>query len=193
MGWLAVAAALILLLLVPIGLSLLYNEDGGAAWMTLGPVRLRLYPSKKNKAQKKPDDNFAKTKTAKKGGSYSDFLPIVEDILQVLLILRRKIRVKRLEMNLVLADNDPCDLALNYGKAWAAVGNLMPRLEQHFVIKKRDIEVQCDFTASKTLIFARLDLTLSPGQLLWIALHHGTQILRKYSNIMQQRKGGIKL
>ena len=49
----------------------------------------------------------------------------------------------------MLGGGDPCDLAINYGKAWAALGNLWSRLEQFFVIKKRDVEIQCDFEASQ--------------------------------------------
>lgn len=48
---------------------------------------------------------------------------------------RRKLRVNRLELKLILAGGDPCDLAVNYGRAWTAVGNLMPQLERLFVIK----------------------------------------------------------
>ena len=94
---------------------------------------------------------------------------------------------------MIMAADDPCDLAVNYGKAWAALGNLMPQLERVFVIQKREVEVECDFTASKTLIFARLDLTITFGRLLAIVIYHGIRILRQYLNIMKTRKGGAKL
>ena len=94
---------------------------------------------------------------------------------------------------MIMAADDPCDLAVNYGKAWAALGNLMPQLERVFVIQKREVEVECDFTASKTLIFARLDLTITLGRLIAIVIYHGIRILRQYLNIMKTRKGGAKL
>ena len=96
-------------------------------------------------------------------------------------------------MKLIMAADDPCDLAVNYGKAWAAVGNLMPQLERLFVIKKRNVEVECDFTADKTLIFAKLDLTITLGRLLALAMVHGIRILRQFLTIMKTRKGGAKL
>ena len=72
----------------------------------------------------------------------TDFLPLVKVVLQFLDGFRRKLRVNVLELKVVLAADDPCDLAVNYGRAWAAVGNLMPSLERVFVIQKRNIEVE---------------------------------------------------
>ena len=106
---------------------------------------------------------------------------------------RRKLRIKRLELRLIMAGDDPSNLAMNYGKAWAALGNLIPQLERVFVIKKRDVEVECDFTSNKTLIYARLDLTIILGRLLSLGVYHGVRILRQYLTIMKTRKGGSKL
>ena len=95
-----------------------------------------------------------------------------------------------LEVNLVLAGGDPCDLATNSGKAWAALGNLRPRLERLFVIKKRDLEVECDFTSDETLITARLDITITLGRLIALAVRYGIRALREFLKIMKLRKGG---
>ena len=98
--------------------------------------------------------------------------------------------MNRLELKLILAGGDPCDLAVNYGRAWAAVGNLMPQLERLFVIKKRDVEVECDFTASETLVIARLDLTITLGRLLGLAIVYGIRALREFLKLQKKRKGG---
>ena len=197
MGWIAAAVLLILILLLPIGVRVIYDEAGGTVWISAGPVYLCVYPGKdKPKGTQKARESgaeFAKTKRAKNGGSYADFLPIVEDVIELLLVLRRKIRVRRLEMKLVMAGDDPCDLAVNYGKAWMALGNLIPVLERVFIIQKRNLEVQCDFTERKTVIYARLDITLELIRLLGIVLRHGTRILKKYQTIFDKRKGGVKL
>jgi hypothetical protein len=89
-----------------------------------------------------------------------------------------------------MAGGDPCDLAVNYGRAWAAVGNLLPQLEKWFVIKKRDIEVECDFEASQTLVIAHLDLTITLGRLLATALVYGVKALIEFLKIKNKRKGG---
>ena len=106
---------------------------------------------------------------------------------------RRKLRLNRLELKLIMAADDPCDLAVNYGRAWAAVGNLMPQLERFFVIQKRDVEVECDFTASKTLVIARLDITITLGRLLSAVAVFGVRALIQFLKIKKKRKGGAQL
>ncbi len=202
MGWLIAAGVLFLLAILPIGISAIYNTYGPLVRLIVGPVKFTVFPSKrekkekdkpKTKKEKKEPAPSVKTKSKeKKGGSFKDFLPLVDLILNFLGKFRRKLRVNRLEMKLVMAADDPCDLAVNYGKAWTALGNLMPHLERLFVIKKRNLEVECDFTAEKTLIFARLDLTITIGRILSLGVVDGIRILRQYLKIMKTRKGGAK-
>lgn len=203
MGWLIAAGVLIFLAVLPVGVSAIYNTYGPLVRLILGPVKITVYPSKKEKKEKpkkeKPKAPAKKQQPSaqpkekeKKGGSFTDFLPLVDLILNFLGTFRRKLRVSRLEMKLIMAADDPCDLAVNYGKAWAAVGSLMPQLERLFIIKKRNVEVECDFTAEKTLIFARLDITITIGRILSISVVHGIRILRQYLKIMKMRKGGAK-
>ena len=129
-------------------------------------------------------------KKKKKGGPITDFLPIVKTALDLLNSFRKKLRIKRLDLKMIMAADDPCDLAINYGRAWAAVGNLMPQLERVFVINKRDIEVECDFTASETLVIARLDLTITLGRLLSLVFGYAIRALIEFLKIKKKRKGG---
>ena len=91
---------------------------------------------------------------------------------------------------MILAGGDPCDLAVNYGKAWAALGNLDPQLERLFVIKKKDLQLECDFTADETDIFARLDLTITLGRILATVVVYGVKALVEFLKIKNKRKGG---
>lgn len=202
-GWIALGI-LVLLGLLPLGVSVIYNADGPLVRLIAGPVRLTLFPAKEKKPKKhqeKPKKEKApkekkpaakKTEPSKKGGSFLDFLPLLQVALDLLRDFRRKLRVNRLELKLIMAGGDPCDLAQNYGKAWAAVGGLMPQLERIFVIKKRDIEVECDFVAEQTLIFLRLDLTITLGRLLGIVLWHGIRAVIEFFKILNKRKGGAQ-
>ena len=204
MGWLIAAGVLFLLAILPVGISALYNEDGPLVNLLIGPVKVLLFPGKKKekkeeagkkekkKSQKENKGPKEKKKEKKKGGSIQDFLPLVEKVLDLLDAFRRKLRVNRLEMKLVLAGSDPCDLAVNYGRAWTALGNLMPLLENVFVIKKRDLEVECDFLAESTLITARLDLTITVGRVIALLIVQGIPALREFLNLMNKRKGGAK-
>ena len=201
MGWLIALGVLTGLAMLPLGVSARYNTDGPQLRLIAGPVRLTVFPRKKKAAKpraKKPQNKqksaASKSKEAKdKGGSITDFLPLLRIVLDFISGFKRKLRVNRLEMRLILGGDDPCDLAINYGRAWAALGNLMPHLEHQFVIKKRDLEVECDFTSGETRVFAWLDLTITLGRLLMLAVCYGIRAVREYLNILKLRKGGAKI
>ncbi len=200
MGWLIALGILLLLAILPLGAGVRYNASGLSLKLIAGPVKLQLLPKKKKgppkkekkskpaakKQQKKP----AKEKAKEKGGKLTDFLPLVKIALELLDGLRRKIRIDRLDLKLIMAADDPCDLAVNYGKAWAALGSLWPQLERCFVIKKRNVEVECNFEASETVILAHADITITLGRLLGLVVTHGLRALKAYLNIQNTRKGG---
>lgn len=191
-----IALILVLLAFLPIGINAVYSDTGAAVRLIAGPVRVLVFPKPKKtkKAQKKQAETTNKTPAKKQeGGSVRDFFPLVHRILDFLGDLRTKLRVNRLELKLILGGDDPCDLAVNYGRAWAALGNLMPHLERVLVIKKRDLEVECDFQSSSTRVYARVDLTITVARIFSLGLRHGFHIIKEYLSIMNKRKGGAKL
>ena len=124
------------------------------------------------------------------GGSWTDFLSLIPVVLDFLNDFRRKLRVNRLDLKLILASGDPCDLAINYGKTWAAVGGFMPQLERFLKIQKRNIDIECDFLASETKVIARLDLTITLGRILAAVFKFAFRALVEFLKIMKKRKGG---
>lgn len=201
MGWLVAIGSLLLLGALPLGVRVRYDGDGALVKLLAGPVRLMLYPKNFAPQKKKTKE---KTKSApvpkrekeqlskeKSGGNWRDFLPLVKLALKFLGDFRRKLRINHLYCRLVMAGEDPCDLAINYGRAWTALGNLMAVLEKTFVIKKRDVEVECDFQASETKITFRADATVSLGRLLALATRYGLKVLKEYLTLRKIRKGGI--
>ena len=208
MGWLIFLAILTLLAILPLGASVLYDEDGPRVRVLAGPVKIQVFPMKKKpnkdktkkekpkKEQKKPaqageaQKPFPKPKT---GGSWTDFLPLVQVALDLLNDLRRKLRVNELKLHLTMAGDDPCDLAINYGRMNASLAALIAQLERVLVIKKRDVHIDCDFTASETVILARLDLTITLGRILSIAVRYGVRGLTTFLKIKKQREGGADL
>ena len=200
MGWLVALGVLALIAILPVGVSALYDADGPQVYVMAGLLRISVFPrpirekkpkkAKKTKTSPKP---AVKKKTApKSGGSLSDFLPLIDTILDFLSSFRRKLRINHLQMKLILAGDDPAALAQNYGRAWATLGNLFPLLETAFVIKKRDMEVECDFLADQTTITARMDLSITIGRILLLLLVNGIPVLRELLKIMKLRKGGAK-
>jgi len=223
MGLLIAFGILFLLAILPLGVSVRYDEDGPLVKVIAGPVKITVFPRpKKDKKEKKPKKTektgkqppeepvkqaeptkteqpakdpstgaAKEEKPAKKsGGPITDFLPLVRVALDMLGAFGRRLRVNVLELKLIMAADDPCDLAVNYGRAWAAVGNLMPRLERVLVIKKRDIEVECDFEANQTLVIARLDLTITLGRILSLVFVYAIRALIEFLKIKKKRKGG---
>ena len=213
MGWWITLGILFLLAILPLGVSIHYNADGAIVKIILGPIKLTVAPAKKKppkekkektKKEKKPKKQTEKPKQVgadapppepkpekrEEGGSILDFLPLVKTLFDFLGDFRRKLRLDNLQLKLIMAGGDPYNLAMNYGKAWAAVGNLLPKLEQWFVIRKRDIEVECDFVASKTTVIAHLDLTITLGRLLAAVIKFAFKTLIKFIQIKKKRKGG---
>ena len=204
MGWLITLAVFVLLALLPLGASVWYDQYGPRVYLVAGPLKILLFPRKKkekaeekqpktHKPSKKGKKEKQEEKPSEKGGSLPDFLPLVKLALDFLGDLRRKLRVNRLEMKLTMAGDDPCDLAVNYGRAWSILGNLMPQLERFLVIKKRDLQVACDFTAEQTIIFVRVKITITLGRVLSLATRYGIKGLVAFLNIMNKRKGGKEL
>ncbi|MBO5171316.1 MAG: DUF2953 domain-containing protein [Oscillospiraceae bacterium] len=201
MGWLIFLAILIGLGCLPLGVRLRYDEDGPLAAVLLGRLPIVLYPvpgwlKKLTSREKKTGENKPKEEKPKKekpqkaaenpqGGSWKKFLPLVQLGLHFLGDFRRKLRVNRLVLRLTLAGDDPCDLAVNYGRAWAAVGNLLAALKRAFVIQKRDVEVQCDFLGEETKVVFAMDLTITLGRVLGLLVKYGiraVKILLKMKN-----------
>lgn len=192
MGWLIFLGILALLGCLPLGVRLNFDEGGFRAAVMIGRIPVRLYPVPKwlqnmtSKHQKKEQPPEPKPKIAKPqsqaqpGGGIRRFLPFVRLGLELLGDFRRKLRVNFLRLRLTLAGEDPCDLAVNYGRAWAALGNLMPRLERALVIRKRDVEIQCDFQAEETTVVFAMDLTMTLGRLLGLALGYGLRALKLF-------------
>ena len=215
MGWLITGSIAFLLAVLPLGVKIKYDAGGVLLKVILGPIKITVFPrSKKEKKEKKKEP--AKTPEGKEpqrqeaplpkppqppkeekpkekkeaGGSLTDFLPLVKVALDLLGDFRRKLRLDDLYLRLIMASSDPCDLAVNYGKTWAAVGNLIPVLEQLFVIKKRDVEVECDFTASETKVIARLEITITLGRLLSLIVLYAVRALKEFIILRNKRKGG---
>ena len=192
MGWLIFLGILALLGCLPLGVRLNFDEEGFRAAVLMGRIPVPLYPvprwlrnmpskHKKEKQSPEPKPKGAEPQSRERpGGGIRRFLPFARLGLELLGDFRRKLRVNFLRLRLTLAGEDPCDLAVHYGRAWAALGNLMPNLERALVIRKRDVEIQCDFQAEETTVVFAMDLTMTLGRLLGLALGYGLRALKLF-------------
>lgn len=220
MGWWIALGILVGILILPIGVSALYDSKGFRARVIIGFIRFTIFPMKKKekKEKKKKQDTAPKeteqeapkeepaketakpaaTEAPKKkpaprkedpGGSLLDFLPLVKLALKFVgEFFGKTLHIDVLYLKVTMAGGDPCDLAVNYGKAWAALGNLWPKLDDLMTIKKRDVQLQCNFEGDETLVNARVDITLTLGRVLGLAICYGVRIVWNLVKILLKRK-----
>ena len=60
MGWLIAAGIVLLLAILPVGISAIYNANGPLVRVIAGPIRFTVFPAKKK--EKKPKPQKKKTK-----------------------------------------------------------------------------------------------------------------------------------
>ena len=73
MGWLIAAGVLILLAVLPLGVSAVYDEAGPVVRLIAGPVRICVYPSK---PKKEKESEKSKKETEKKEKPAKEIPPI---------------------------------------------------------------------------------------------------------------------
>ena len=218
MGWLIALGIVVVLAIIPLGASVIYDQNGPLVRIIAGPLKIQVFPMKKKAKQDKPKKEKKKkepepsetpsaeqpaepVKEKKKkppkdpdeGGSILDFWPFVEMVFDFLGDFRRKLRIGHLKLHLTMAGDDPCDLAINYGRANAGLAALIAQLERLFVIKHRDVHINCDFMASETTILARLDISITLGRIISLLVCYAVRALKTYLSIQKKRKGGANL
>lgn len=181
MGWLialaVIAGVAALIVWMPVGVRTIYNQDGLRAWYTVFfmPV-LEVDQEKEDQkislkkvlrsihANPQKKDAVPKVKTAnhKVKEFWNDLVLLLEFYWGLLDIAV----LNRMELKLTMAGDDPCDLAIHYGQAQAAMGALVAALENLLTIRKRDVQVDCDFVGSESSFYARLDFTVPLGKVI---------------------------
>ena len=196
-GWLVfgiVIAVFVLIGCIPVGVDARYMENELSLRLKIGLLKMQILPAKPKKAAPKKEKKTAKkaaasqkTEKPKKKASMpkltlSDILALVNLACDTLGDLRRKLRVEVLTLHVVLGGDDPAKAAMQYGGAWAAIGMLNPKLDQLFVIKKRDIQPILDYNEKEMSISAQLALTITIGRALSLGLKAGARFLKLWIN-----------
>ena len=178
MWWIIpVAIALVIagLAVLPVGLRVIYDKDGLTAKLLVWFFTYKLNITEINE---KSFERRMKTKKMMEenpdyqppiihpNGTLREFFPLLDLYLQLLFNKKYKLRVKLLELKLTMANDDPFDLAMNYGKAQMIIAGLLPQLERIFNIEKKEIDIACDFLAEETMLYARADLRMPLARLI---------------------------
>lgn len=182
------AALIVLLVLfllgrIRIGAQVEYCEQGLFVRIRVGAVLIPVFPLKAKKEKKKKPkpvkmaEQAAPEPKGKKGGLLKlavKFIPLVLDTVKK---FRRRLRVDRLDMNLVVSAPDPADAAMRYGQANALMGCLWQPITQAFHVKDGHARVAVDFDAQTPTIYILVSLSLTIAQTLGLALVFGAKAL----------------
>lgn len=178
-GWIilsCVVLAFFLLSLVRVGGAARYSAEGLLAQVKVGPLRVRLYPAKPKKAKKPKTKKEKKEKgkkapveepgeePAKPGGGIELVRRNLPLIAEAAGRFRRKVRIDKLYLDFISASPDPAAAAMNFGRANAVIGMILPLFEHNFRVKERRIRTATDFQAEKSTIFIHAELSLTIGQ-----------------------------
>ncbi|MBQ5608466.1 MAG: DUF2953 domain-containing protein [Oscillospiraceae bacterium] len=205
MGWLIFLAVIVLLAVAlafcPVGIKVRYDADGLRIAAFAGLIKFRLYPefdgeellSLTGSKKKKSSKNESKQKDKlDSGGKYDTFVSYVRFVAEILTDFRRKLVIKELTLKLTLSSDDPCNLALGYGAAWAAASNLTALMEQLFTVRKHDVAVNHDFFGNQLLLLAKLHISITLGRLSLLGIKYLIRYFTKIKKFSNTKKDGAK-
>lgn len=209
---LIILGVLVLLALIPLGAHVRYDSEGPWVALVVGPIKIRLFPKKpkkpkkakkkKEKKEKKPkapkEEKTGKKKKPKEsgkkekkpiGGLIRDFMPFVKLGLDLLKCFFRKLRVRVLTLHVGFGGaNDPASAAINYGRAWSAIGAIMQPIRSLTRIKKENVSCSCDFTSGDMRVYAEMKAVFLLGDLVVMAVRYGFRALKLYLRMKKNQK-----
>ena len=189
-----IAAVFVLIGCIPVGVDARYHENALALRLKIGLFKLQILPAKpkKKKAAPKKEKSAPKNAAAKPAKpkkqfqmpklTLQDILALADLACDTLGNLRRKLRVEVLVLHVTLGGSDPAKAAILYGRAWAGIGMLTPKLDRLFVIKKRDIQPVLDYNEKEMKVDAHLALTITIGRAVSLAARAGVRFLKLWLN-----------
>jgi len=195
MWWFLIPGVLVLLGFLPLGFLVGFDQTGSMYMIKIGllriPIGTKKVKTEKAKREKKPEFESRVPAKKKKGTpEFSKYFTLLKPVFKFLADFKRKLTVNDLQLQVIMGGSDPCDLSINFGRAWIGLGNIIPVLERFFVIKKRNLEIKCDYTSDRTQFQGKIDVSITLGRLLQIVIYHGISILKEYYRIIKQAKDG---
>lgn len=133
-----------------------------------------------------PQIRKEKESTPVSGGMGKLDIPYIMDLIHLGLSamgqFRRALRVDRFLLDCAIATGDAAKTAMAYGAAAAGVGMFLPLLEENLRVRKKDIQVICDFEGTESQIFLEVQVSALVFQLLII----GIKVLRGFLRLRKQ-------
>ncbi|MCL2392199.1 MAG: DUF2953 domain-containing protein [Oscillospiraceae bacterium] len=174
-----VIAALLLIALLRFGVFLEYGSEGVIVKLLVGPLVLKVFPSKEKpdekerKARKKAKKELKKEKDKDKQkkqlpGGLQTFLDMIPPLINMLSRIKRRLLINNLTVHFVVAGTDASKTAMTYGVVNAALGSLASFLDNNFRVKHRDFHVDVDFLSEQQTVYARASFSLAVWESLYI-------------------------
>ena len=165
---------LFLLMLLPVGLRVRYDDDGVRVKAQIGWIRFAVFPKppKAKKRKQPPAQGQAQTEKKPMQG-LRDFQPFLHLALELAEKIRQRLVVRALTLHVRYGGKDAAQAAIHYGQAWAALGVAMPLLDAALTIQARDVQAIYAVEANTLSVFFQAVLRLRLGQCLALALQYG--------------------
>lgn len=190
---LIVLAVLAVLLLLPFGAVVRYDQGGPAAWVKVLFLRFQVFPKKKKERPKEEKEAQKSQPTAqkekpeeepkKKGGTWTLVRAALPLLKPALAGVKKRISIDELELFVTWAAQNPADAATGYGYANAALGTLWALLDENFKVKKSRLGCQVDFDSQTPTVYLNAALSINLWKTLTLVLPLLVRFLRNYTRL----------
>jgi len=194
-----VLLVLTVLLLTPLGIDGGYKGKTLILGIRIGFLNIRVIPRKKKHAKPKipknktPKQSLVNTETTKKPKKPFDIETLkglIQPALKALGRFRKKLHVDYLRIHYTFATDDPYKTAMGFGVSSAALGAVLPLVENAFDIGERDIGTSFDFLSDKPEFDCWITTTIQVWEIIYIAIAFGIDYLKlKFKQKREDRQG----
>ena len=185
--------------LIRLGGGAEYSAEGMKAHVRVGPFRFQVFPGKEKGGKKEREKKPKKKKPPKEkegpkpklGGPVElvkAFLPLVCEAAGE---LKRRIRIDELRLDYTAGGRDAAQTAMTFGGSNAAVGAILPLVQQNFDLKEYRVRTAMDFNAKGPTIYLYAAFSARLGQLVSFGLRFGWKFLMAYRKQKNMKKEAI--
>jgi len=162
-----ILAVIFLIAVTKVGISAAWNESLSLR-LQIGPASFSLLREKKQSKEKPVKTTAKKQKGNRPWGKL--ILQHWREVLSLISKILRAPKLDRFSLQVLFGGKDHADAALNYGKACAAAGFLLPFLKSLFQIDENDIQILYDAEVSELSCKAAGAVTVRIYQLPLLAI-----------------------
>lgn len=135
---------------------------------------------KEQKAMDKAEKKSEGSKLDKLKAKYEFFKPFIPPTMKFVRKILKKIRFKKLELDVYTAKEDPSDSALFYGKLQPIVFSVISLLGTIFTVKLKRADITCGFFEKKLDFHVTTMVCVRPSSVIASAFCYGIKVLRLF-------------